>query len=113
MARTKRKNGEGSYGIKIFKGVPYKSYTAPGKAWAIYAKTAKELEEKKKKKEEELKTVAELNNPLNKTVYQVCNEWLTKSCRRISARTYDDYEAVIEKRIKEDFLFGNMQARYD
>ena len=43
MSRTKRKNGEGSYGTKTFKGVVYKSYTAPNKEWAVYAKTAKEL----------------------------------------------------------------------
>ena len=110
MSRTKRKNGEGSYGTKTFKGVVYKSYTAPNKEWAVYAKTAKELEQKKKKKEEEYRRTADLNDPNKKTVYQLCLEWAQKKYNKISPRTYDDYEAIIEKRIKEDFSFGNTQA---
>ncbi len=106
----RRKNNEGHYGEKTIKGVVYKYYRFPGMGVEVYARTAKELEAKKKKKGEELRIAADLDNPAKKTVYVICVEWLKGMSVKVSARTYDDYESVIEKRIKEDFDFGNMQA---
>ena len=51
MAR-KRKNGEGSWGKKNFKGVPYFYYRDSNGNYT-YAKSEKEVKEKLKKKEEQ------------------------------------------------------------
>ena len=105
----RRKNNEGHYGEKTIKGVVYKYYRFPGMGAEVYAKTAKELEEKKKKKERELLEKEETKNPKKMTLYAVCTQWLKSVHGKISPRTYDDYESIIENRIKS-LEFGNLQA---
>ena len=75
-------------------------------------KDCKGVRAKKEEKEEEYRRAAGLNDPEKKTVYQLCLEWAQKKYNKISPRTYDDYEAIIEKRIKEDFSFGSKFIKF-
>ena len=106
----KRKNGEGSYGERIIKGIKYKYYCAPDKAWTVYAKTAKELETKKKAKEQE--TTLPVMSDEKLTVSDICEKWLHTVRNEITANTYDAYENAINCRIKskEGYDIGNKQA---
>ena len=110
MANTKRKNGEGSYGHTTIKGVEYKIYTAPNHAWRVYARTAKELEEKRRQKEREFHDKELLRAPMIVTLENVCDEWLQNVKSKVSARTYDDYEMIVEKRLKQSTDLIKTQA---
>lgn len=93
----KRKNGEGSYGTKIIKGVSYKYYRDANGSYT-YAKTPKALKEKLDKK----KTL-ENNNILENNLYtfiEFCEFWLKQNYTSVSPGTYDDYESIINCRIK-------------
>lgn len=93
----KRKNGEGSYGTKNIKGVLYKYYRDANGNYT-YAKTPKALKEKLDKK----KTL-ENNNILENNLYtfiEFCEFWLKQNYTSVSPGTYDDYESIINCRIK-------------
>lgn len=93
----KRKNGEGSYGTKTIKGVSYKYYRDANGSYT-YAKTPKALKEKLDKK----KTL-ENNNILENNLYtfiEFCEFWLKQNYTSVSPGTYDDYESIINCRIK-------------
>ena len=107
----KRKNGEGSYGEKTINGFKYRYYRAPyPDMWEVYARTARELEEKKKKKEKEIRQKNTANDPQVKTFVDLCYDWLKTVLNKISPKTYDDYEHIIDKRIKGDESFAKTQA---
>lgn len=93
----KRKNGEGSYGVKTIKGVKYNYYRdADGKY--TYGRTPGELKEKlNKKKAEEVRPIEE-NNLY--TFSEFCEHWLKSNYAAISPGTYDDYESIIDCRVK-------------
>lgn len=98
MAR-KRKNGEGSWGKKSFKGVPYYYYRDPDGNYT-YAKTEREVKEKLKKKEERAHTI-KANGKL--TLGEFVNGWLyNKKFKEtgitLESTTFDAYEAALTKR---------------
>ncbi len=108
---AKRKNGEGSYGTKLIKGVTYHYYRDSSGKY-IYAKTASELKEKKKANENK----AKLNFKANKaSVYsELVLEWLKTKKRSLSPRVYDDYEKTINRYIVNNgsgYDIGNLQIR--
>lgn len=94
----KRKNGEGSYGTKTIKGVLYRYYRDVNGNYT-YAKTPKELKEKLDRK----KTLENNNNILGNNLYtfiEFCEFWLKQNYTSVSPGTYDDYESIINCRIK-------------
>ena len=94
---AKRKNGEGSYGKKTIKGVQYNYYRDSNGKYT-YAKTMKELRDKVKKKSEE--PPAPKGDYSKKYFGEYCKAWLKQVAKRkITSRTYDDYESIIEHRI--------------
>ena len=107
----RRKNGEGSYGTKKVHGVVYKYYRSPDREWTVYAKTAKELEEKKKARENEMMVKKTVTNQIF-TISNLCDKWLEAIHSSISPNTYDSYEEIINIRIKryKDFDIGNILA---
>ncbi len=97
----KRKNGEGSYGSKIIRGVTYKRYVSPNGDWEVCAKTAKELEEKRKRKEKQIMEAVKADDKV-KTVSDLCLEWLSEIKPDIAASTYDAYENAYKRVIDFD-----------
>lgn len=107
----KRKNGEGSYGTKKIKGVVYKYYCSPNKEWTVYAKTAKELEQKKSEREKRfVAKVRTENRPL--TVSDICQKWLLSRKNDISEGTFDNYEDILTSMVikHKDYDLCNKQA---
>lgn len=108
----KRKNGEGSYGEKMIKGVKYKYYRFQNGKY-IYAKTSKELNEKIKKTqekdEEEIKLALNPNGKL--TIGEFANNWLKSKKSTVKPKTYDGYEFNVSIINDIKFMFGNMQIR--
>ena len=93
MAR--RKKGEGSYGERTINNNKYRYYKFPdGKT--VYGKTLKEVNEKRQAYEQA---------PENKVIdnsyvfSDYCYKWL-KQKKRITQKTRDDYERLIELHIK-------------
>lgn len=110
----KRKNGEGSYGSKIIKGVEYKYFRdADGKY--TYGKTPKELREKLDKKVALKKEKDNSNVKTNNTYIfsDYCFLWLKSVKNDITDGTYDDYESIIKCRVKNftDYDIGNKQIK--
>lgn len=105
----RRKNGEGSYGTRKINGITYRYYLAPNGEWTVYAKTAKELEEKKKAREQKAKTPKVTNKIL--LVSNLCDMWMETMRSEITPGTYDVYENLIEVRIKKykKYDIGNVQ----
>lgn len=95
----KRKNGEGTYGEKIIHGTKYKYFRDPDGKY-IYAKTAKELNEKIKQKEEKEATLNIRTSNLC-TFSEYCSLWLKQKFEDITNGTYDAYEQTIRTRITE------------
>ena len=100
----KRKNDEGSWGTKPIKGVVYQYYRSPDNKYT-YGHTIKEVKEK-------------LKNNSNKTNASKANtlksygmHWLQNvKALESEARTYDEYENIIEKRIGNHSI-GNRQLQ--
>ena len=94
----KRKNGEGSWGTKKIKGVVYQYYRdSDGKYF--YAQTMKELKTKIKKGTSVSKKADTLKD------YGLA--WLRNvKALELEARTYDEYESIIEKRIGNHNIGG-------
>ena len=107
----RRKNKEGSYGTKKINGIMYKTYSAPNHEWTVYAKTAKELEEKRKNKEKEQKEKENLaKTPSVLYMDDIFGMWLKDVRKRISERTFDDYERIVNKNVRGDEELKNTQA---
>ena len=98
----KRKNGEGSWGTKTINGIKYQYFrNAEGKYF--YGQTTKELKEKIKN------TTAATTIKKTDTFKMYCLHWLRNvKALELEARTYDDYESIIECRIGEHRI-GNRQ----
>lgn len=109
---NKRKNGEGSYGEKIIKGVKYKYYRdVDGKY--TYAKTQKELTEKLKKKKEKQneEEILSSNSNAKLTIGEYADIWLKSKQKSIKPKTYDGYEFNVNIIKSSDFMFGSMQLK--
>lgn len=109
MAR-KRKNGEGSWGKKNFKGVPYYYYRDSNGNYT-YAKTEKLVKEKLKAKEEQAHKVR-ADDKL--TFGEYVKSWLyNKKFKEIGltleSTTFDGYEAALSRRFF-DYQISNMQV---
>lgn len=109
MAR-KRKNGEGSWGKKNFKGVPY-YYFRDTDGNYTYAKSEKEVKEKLKKKKEQEHHI-NVSNKL--TLGEYMEGWLyNKKFKELGitleASTFDGYEASLKRRLF-DYDISNRQV---
>lgn len=106
----KRKDGEGSWGIKIVKGITYKRFRSPeGKDF--YGKTEKEVKQKYTAWKEQY---ADKNIKKElKTVNDVADEWLASMKKHIKSTTYDGYEYFVEGVLKRKngYDLGNMQIQ--
>lgn len=105
----KRKNGEGSWGMKNFKGVPYYYYRDSNGNYT-YAKSEKQVKEKLKAKEEQSHKV-KADSKL--TFGEYIKSWLyNKKFKEIGltleASTFDGYEAALSKRFY-DYSIANLQ----
>ena len=108
----KRKNGEGSYSHKMINGIKYYTYSNPGQSWTVYARTQKDLEEKRRKKEETLKEQESLRRtPHIILMMDIFDLWMKDIVGKVSARTYDDYETIVEKRLKGYEDLSKRQAK--
>lgn len=90
----RRKNGEGSWGVKTINGYKYQYYRDENGKYT-YAKTLKELKMKlSNKKDTPIKG--------NDTFVNYCNYWLkTVKALEIEQRTYDNYDDIINSRISK------------
>ena len=89
----KRKNGEGTWGKKTIHGIEL-VYFRDSKQNYTYGKTTKAVKEKLKQKSLSLK------NAKIDTFKSYGLNWLrTVKALELEARTYDEYENIIEKRI--------------
>ena len=89
----KRKNGEGSWGTKTIKGTVYQYYRNQDNKYT-YGRTIKEVKEKLKNNKN-TSTASKINTLKTYGLY-----WLrTVKALELEARTYDEYENIIEKRI--------------
>lgn len=104
----RRKNGEGSYGVKNIKGKVYQYYRTTGGKY-IYATTQKELREKIKA----YNTNVEHNTTNDKTtVYRYALMWLDSIKKSVKSKTYDGYESYINNIINNNkYMFGGMQIK--
>lgn len=106
----KRKDGEGSWGIKTIKGITYKRFRSPeGKDF--YGKTEKEVKQKYK---EWKKQYADKNIRKElKTVNDVADDWLDSMKKHIKSTTYDGYEYFVDGVLKRKngYDLGNMQIQ--
>lgn len=107
---AKRQNGEGTYGKKTINGKQYFYHRTPEGKF-IYGKTQKELKEKIKIKEKEDSLKKTVQNEKNFTFKDLCDYWLKYEIRnKITERTYDDYEHIIDKRLISNEL-KNIQVQ--
>ena len=90
----RRKNGEGSWGVKTINGYKYQYYRDENGKYT-YAKTLKELKVK-------LANKKNITTKSNEIFVDYCNYWL-KSVKalEIEQRTYDDYDDIINSRISK------------
>lgn len=89
----KRKNGEGSWGTKTIKGTVYQYYRNQDNKYT-YGRTIKEVKEKLKNNKN-TSTASKINTLKTYGLY-----WLRiVKALELEARTYDEYENIIEKRI--------------
>ena len=103
MPTKRRKNGEGSWGEKLIKGVKYKYYRTQynGKDKYFYGKTEKEIKAKITAFEEGLVFITPTE--VKKTTFgDYIMNWL-KNIKQteIKRRTYDGYEDVIKSQLVE------------
>lgn len=97
----KRKNGEGTYGVKVIRGYEYK-YFRDSDGKYLYGKTAKELDAKirKKKQQDRITERQQVTNSLF-TWGEYCMHWLKNTEHEFTEGTYDDYEQIIIRRIQK------------
>lgn len=103
---AKRRNGEGSWGIKMINGITYKRYRSPeGKDF--YGKTEKEAKLKYQKWQEEHKELP----TEQKTLDDVALEWLQSKKKKVKNTTYDGYEYFVNQVLKYDhgYTINTMQ----
>lgn len=107
----KRRNGEGTYGEKTINGYLYKFYRDVNGKYT-YGKTLKEVDERlrEKREKEKQESLASADEKLL-TFGDYCLQWLYAN-NQITDGTKDDYESIINKRIKEfkDYDIGNKQC---
>lgn len=117
---SKRKNGEGSWGSKIIKGVKYKYYTKQYEGFDspkyFYGKTESEVNQKKLDFEKNIENERMLsgNSKSTTTFGEYIEAWLKHEKRRgLSPGTYDGYERAIKVRIKKlpEYDLYNKQLR--
>lgn len=100
----KRKNGEGSWGTKTIKGTVYQYYRSQDNKYT-YGRTIKEVKEKLKS------NVNKSNASKINTLKGYGMNWLQNvKALELEARTYDEYENIIEKRIGNHSI-GNRQLQ--
>ncbi len=100
----KRKNGEGSWGTKTIKGTVYQYYRNQDNKYT-YGRTIKEVKEKLKNSKN-TSTASKINTLRTYGLY-----WLQNvKALELEARTYDEYENIIEKRIGNHNI-GNRQLQ--
>lgn len=112
----RRKNGEGTYGKRKINGANYFYFKYPNDGKTIYAKTAKELEEKKRANDniekEGTKPEIKLLSPVA-IFSELADVWLSTIRSEVAASTYDAYEDIINVRIKKykGYDLGNKQIQ--
>ena len=100
----KRKNGEGTWGKKTIRGIEF-VYFRDSERNYTYGKTTKEVKNKLKEKSLSVK------NAQISTFKSYGLDWLrTVKALELEARTYDEYENIIEKRIGGHSI-GNRQLQ--
>lgn len=100
----KRKNGEGSWGTKTIKGTVYQYYRQDNNY--TYGRTIKEVKERLKNKSSCKSATSKIH-----TLKNYGMDWLrTVKALELEARTYDEYENIIEKRIGNHSI-GNRQLQ--
>ena len=94
----KRKNGEGSWGTKTIKGTVYQYYRNQDNKYT-YGRTIKEVKEKLKNNKN-TSTASKINTLKTYGLY-----WLrTVKALELEARTYDEYENIIENGLETTTL---------
>ncbi len=101
---SKRKNGEGSWGKKTFKGVTYQYYRDANGQYT-YAKTLKELKAKLNSKNRN--SISASRNTFQGYILNYLKNFVKSN---VSARTYDQYESYISRQIS-DFSIAHMQMQ--
>lgn len=96
---AKRRNGEGSWGVKTINGKKYKRFRSPeGKDF--YGKTQKEANQKYLTWKEQNKDIDLSKGTL--TLYQYAQQWLKSTMKHVKSTTYDGYEYFVEHVLKSD-----------
>lgn len=90
---SKRKNGEGSWGIKNIKGIQYR-YFRDTNGHYTYGKTEKEIKEKLKKQREPI-----FQKSKKETFGEYIVKWHQNRQSGLEPSTYDCYETMIESMI--------------
>lgn len=105
----RRKNGEGSWGIKTIKGVTYQYYRDTQNRYT-YGRTINEVKEKIKKKKKQKIQIQQSNA---KTIEEYMLEWLyTTRQKKLKQQTYDSYELIITKYLNANgYNFGDKNIR--
>lgn len=115
---SKRKNGDGNWGVRTINGAQYKYYRKyydwKGDYHTFYGKTEKEINQKKERFElkNKDKHKLDLKNIPKESFYYYCKHWIDNikpfdgtSTKQV---TIDSYKDIVENRIKDTFL-GNAQ----
>ena len=120
---SKRKNGEGSWGTKVIKGVKYKYYTKQYDGFDVpkyfYGKTETEINQKRIAFEKDIEAQRILANRNKSTIVfgQYIESWLKEVKKReVTDGTYDGYERAIRVRIKnlkEYDLYNKQMSQID
>lgn len=120
---SKRKNGEGSWGTKVIKGVKYKYYTKQYDGFDapkyFYGKTETEINEKRIAFEKDIEAQRILSTRNKTTIVfgQYIESWLKEVKKReVTDGTYDGYERAIRVRIKnlkEYDLYNKQMSQID
>lgn len=112
--RSRRKNGEGSWGTKTIKGVKYKYFrkTYNDVDKYFYGKTEKEIKEKINKFENENMTIT--SKDIGRQAFgNYISSWLkTVKQAEVKGKTYDSYEDIINAQIinYSDYDLGGKQV---
>lgn len=99
---TKRKNGEGTWGIKKIKGIEYHFYRDINGKY-FYGKTDKEVRQKYKKYQEDEKLNILDNSEI---LVDYVSTYLVNKKMNLESTTYDRYEDTINNMIRK-FTIGN------
>ena len=123
MARKKRKNGEGKWGVKTIHGKEYKYFSKqyPGidNPKFFYGDTEQEVNEKRQKFEKEIESHLILygKNPNTLIFGKYIEAWLESEKKRtLTQGAYDGYETAIRcriKNLKEYDLYNKQMKQID